>query len=106
MDKKLAEEKGAIEAEYMLKREELLREYSTQNINLGAMEKVLEDVKTLNDKISVQKHERATLEEELNETQFARSKIEQKVKTIKNKRMTDEVTLEHDLKSELESKKL
>lgn len=28
MDKKLAEEKGAIEAEYMLKREEMMKEYS------------------------------------------------------------------------------
>ena len=53
MSKKLAEEKGAIEAEYMLKRDELLREQNTQNVNLGAMEKVLDDIKTLNDKISV-----------------------------------------------------
>lgn len=45
-------------------------------------------------------------EEELNETQFQRSKLEFKVKAMKQKKMTDEVTLESDLKSELENKKL
>lgn len=77
-----------------------------QSINLGSMQKVLDDIKMMNEKISMQRHDRAILEEELNDTQFQRSKLEQKVKAVKSKRMTDEVTLEHDLKSELENKKL
>jgi len=83
MNKKLCEEKSAIEAEYTLKRDELLREQNMSSVNLTAMAKVLDEIKTLTEKISTQKHERAVLEEELNETQFSRTKLEQKVKIAK-----------------------
>ena len=48
MNKRLAEEKGAIETEFRIKREELLQESNTENVSLTAMERVLEEIKSLN----------------------------------------------------------
>jgi len=46
-----------------------------------------------------------TIEDEINETQYERSKLEQKVAAIKQRQVTDEVKMEQDLKNDLDSKK-
>ena len=70
------------------------------------MERVLEEIKALNEQLSRQRQQRTVFEDEINETQFDRSKLEQKVHAMKNKQITDEVKLEQNLKSELENRKL
>ena len=62
----------------------------------------MEEIRTLNTKISEQKQERVSMEEELNETQFQRTKLEQKVKTVKQKSITDQVTMQQDLKTSIQ----
>ena len=52
INKKLAEEKGAIDAEFQGKREEIIQEQNMSNVTLTAMERVLEEIKSLNDQIS------------------------------------------------------
>ena len=76
------------------------------NVSLTAMERVIDEIKSLNDQIREQKQHRARLEDEINETQFERTKMVQKVSSLKHRQITDDVKLEQNLKSELESKKL
>ena len=54
----------------------------------------------------MQRRQKVTLEDELQDIQFERAKLEQKVHSIKQRQITDEVRLEQNLKSELENKKL
>ena len=106
MNKKLVEQKGAIENGFQTKRDELLREQNMSNVSLTAMERILEEVKSLNEQISQLKQQRSILEDDTNDTQFSRTKLEAKVVGLKQRQITDEVKLEQNLKSELESKKL
>lgn len=76
------------------------------NVSLTAMERVINEIKSLNDQIGEQKQQRTMLEDDIYETQFERTKMEQKVSSLKHRSTTDEVKLEQNLKSELESKKL
>lgn len=76
------------------------------NVSLTAMERVINEIKSLNNQIGEQKQQRTMLEDDIHETQFERTKMEQKVSSLKHRSTTDEVKLEQNLKSELESKKL
>ena len=64
------------------------------NVTLTAMERVLEEIKSLNEQLSQEKQQRSMLEDNLNETQFDRTKMEQKVSSMKNRQITDQVKLE------------
>ena len=85
MNKQLAEDKSGIEHEFQVKREELVQEQNMSNVTLTAMERVLEEIKSLNEQISQDKQERTLLEDNINETQFDRTKMEQKVSAMKNR---------------------
>ena len=85
MNKQLAEDKSGIEHEFQLKREEIIQERSMSDVTLTAMERVLEEIKSLNEQISQDKQERTLLEDNINETQFDRTKMEQKVSAMKNR---------------------
>lgn len=106
MNKKLIEEKSAIDAEFQQKRDELQQERNVSNVSLTAMERVLDEIKSLGQQMKNDKQEHFRLEDEINETQYARTKLEQKVSSMKQRQITDQVKLEHDLKSEFESKKI
>ena len=56
--------------------------------------------------MSSQRQQKSGIEDEINETQYERSKMEQKLSSIKQKKVVDEVKLEQDLKTELDAKKL
>lgn len=85
MNKQLAEDKSGIEHEFQVKREEIIQERSMSDVTLTAMERVLEEIKSLNEQISQDKQERTLLEDNINETQFDRTKMEQKVSAMKNR---------------------
>ena len=70
------------------------------------MERVLDEIKSLNEQMSSQRQQKSGIEDEINETQYERSKMEQKLSSIKQKKVVDEVKLEQDLKTELDAKKL
>ena len=70
MNKRLVEEKSDIDSEFQAKREDLLQERNTSNVTLTAMERVLEEIKSLSEQISEEKQERTMLEDNINETQF------------------------------------
>ena len=70
------------------------------------MERVLDEIKSLNEQTSSQRQQKSGIEDEINETQYERSKMEQKLSSIKQKKVVDEVKLEQDLKTELDAKKL
>ena len=55
------------------------------DVSLTAMERVLEEIKSLNEQITQDKQERTLLEDNINETQFDRTKMEQKVSVMKNR---------------------
>ena len=76
------------------------------NVSLTAMERVLFEIKSLNDQIGEHKQQRTLLEDDINDKQFERTRMEQKVSSMKHRSITDEVKLEQNLKSELESKKM
>ena len=52
MNKRLVEEKSDIDSEFQAKREDLLQEQNTSNVTLTAMERVLEEIKSLSEQIS------------------------------------------------------
>ena len=85
MNKQLAEDKSGIEHEFQAKREEIIQERSMSDVTLTAMERVLEEIKSLNEQISQDKQERTMFEDNINETQFDRTKMEQKVSVMKNR---------------------
>ena len=85
MNKQLAEDKSGIEHDFQVKREELVQELNMSNVTLTAMERVLEEIKSLNEQINQDKQERNLLEDNINETQFERTRMEQKVSTMKNR---------------------
>ena len=90
----LSQQKSAMDREYQLKRDELIREQNASNLSLSTMERVLDETKTVNEKLSKMRHQKALLEDELNQNQYDRTKLEQKVGTLKQKQVTDEVQLE------------
>ena len=53
------------------------------------MERVVEEVKSLNEQMANDRQERSRLEDDLNETQFERTKMEQKVMAFKQRQITD-----------------
>ncbi len=55
MNQKMSEQKSALESEYQTKREELQKEQNMSNVSLTAMEKVLEEIKSLNEKSQAQR---------------------------------------------------
>ena len=85
MNKRLVEEKSDIDSEFQAKREDLLQERNSSNVTLTAMERVLEEIKSLSEQISHEKQERTMLEDNINETQFERTKMEQKVSSMKHR---------------------
>ena len=91
MNKELSEEKGNIDQHYQQRREELLQERNMSDVTLTAMERVLDEIKSLNQQISEEKQQRTLLEDGMNETQFDRTRMEQKVSVMKQREITDQV---------------
>ena len=52
----LSQQKSAMDREYQLKRDELIREQNASNLSLSTMERVLDETKTVNEKLSKMRH--------------------------------------------------
>ena len=69
----------------------MLQEKTLSDVTLTAMERVLDEIKSLNQQISEEKQQRTLLEDGMNETQFDRTRMEQKVSVMKQREITDQV---------------
>ena len=69
------------------------------------MEKVLDEIRVLQERILQLKQRQALCEDEISDEQFQRSSLEIKVHGLKQKQIQDGVKIESDLKNEFEVKK-
>ena len=106
MDKRLADLKSEIQAEFEVKRQELLKENSINDMAYSAQERVLNEIDVVKQRIQDLTSQKTHLEDEISETQYQRSKLEQKIHCEKQKRIQDSAKLETDLKNEFEKARI
>ena len=83
----MADLKSEIEAGFEVKRQELLKENSINDMAYSAQERVLNEIDVVKQRIQELTSLKTHLEDEISETQYQRSKLEQKIHCEKQKRI-------------------